>query len=699
MRRFQSDFLWPHAFKRGDVVRKIRALIFILQALLSCAVFTSAQAPQLNLLPMPTSVKLGTGQLTIDKSFAVALDGFDDQDLDKTIDRFLLQLSRQTGIPLRARAQTKASSPTLVIHAQHGRKATQELQEDESYQLTVMQAGTELTAPNSLGVLRGLQTFLQLIGPTPNGFAAPEVTITDGPRFPWRGLLIDVCRHFIPLDVLERNVDAMAAVKLNVLHLHLSDDEGFRMESKKFPKLTGEGSGGLYYTQAEMREFIAYAHDRGIRVVPEFDMPGHSRSWFLGYPELASAPGPYQLVSSVEPVMDPTQEKTYKFLDEFIGEMAGLFPDAYFHIGGDEVDGQQWNANPKIQNFIRAHGMKNNQDLQAYFNQRLQKIVSKHHKIMVGWDEVLHPALPKSIVVQSWRGQQSLAVAAKGGYRGLLSYGYYLDLMWPAWRHYAIEPLSGDAANLSAEEKSRILGGEACMWTELVTPENIDNRIWPRLAAIAERLWSPASIQDPQSMYRRLDELNWHLELLGLTQRTGEIEMLHQMLGSDDISSLLALADVVEPVKDYVRLDTVKINDSSLPLNHLVDAVSPESDVARNFRTLVETYIKGGYKDQNAALQIRERLARWRDNDAVLHPALEESFLLREAEPLSQNLSSVAAVGLASLDFLEKSEIPPEAWRTQQLSILSSARSPTAMLLLMIVDPVQELVMATTGSK
>ena len=191
--------------------------------------------------------------------------------------------------------------------------------------------------------------------------------------------------------------------------------------------------------------------------------------------------------------MDPTKDGTYKFLDKFLEEMAGLFPDEYLYIGGDEVAGKEWEVNPKIQAFMREHGMKNKQDLQR-LNQRLQKIVAKHHKIMVGRDEVLHPDLPKSVVVQSWRGQESLATAAKQGYRGMLSFGYYLDLMWPASRHYAVEPLSGEGASFNAEEKARILGGESCMWSEFVTPENIDSRIWPRNAAIAERLWSPASV-------------------------------------------------------------------------------------------------------------------------------------------------------------------------------------------------------------
>jgi hexosaminidase len=360
------------------------------------------------------------------------------------------------------------------------------------------------------------------------------------------------------------------------------------------------------------------------------------------------------------------------------------------------VNGAQWNANPKIQSFIHSHGMKNNQDLQAYFNQRLQKIVSKHHKTMIGWDEVLHPDLPKSILVQSWRGQQSLAAAAKQGYSGLLSYGYYLDLIWPASRHYAVDPLSGDAAALNLEEKSRVLGGESCMWAELVTPESIDSRIWPRNAAIAERLWSPQEAQDVGSMYRRLAEVSWHLALVGLTHRSASTEMLHRMLGSDDIASLRTLVDVLEPVKDYARAESIKLPaDNSVPLNHLVDAVSPESDVARDFRDLVQSYIQSGYKDHDAVEKIRALLTKWSVNDAKLHPQLEQSFLLKEVEPLSQDLSAVSTAGLAALDYLDKSEASPDAWRTLQLSLMTSAKTPKAEMLLIIVDPVQQLVDAS----
>jgi hexosaminidase len=656
------------------------------------SLFAAAQTqPQLNLMPMPASVQASAGQLPITQAFSVGSTGFHDASLDGAVQRFVAQLSRQTGIPFRP----DASAPALQIHADHGREAVQKLGEDESYELTVTSSSATLNAPTPLGILHGLQTILQLVEITPSGFAVPAVTIKDQPRFPWRGTLIDVSRHFIPLDVLKRNIDGMAAVKLNVLHWHLSDDQGFRAESKKLPKLTGMGSDGMFYTQAEITEFIAYAHDRGIRVVPEFDMPGHSRSWFLGYPELASGPGPYKLEGGgIDPVTDPTRESTYKFLEKFIAEMAKLFPDAYFHIGGDEVNPKQWDANPQIQAFIHAHGMKDDRDLQAYFNQRLLKIVTKNHKIMMGWDEILHPDLPKSILVQSWRGQESLAAAAKQGYPGLLSWGYYLDLMWPAAQHYAVDPMSGAAADLNAEQKGLILGGESCQWAEWVTPENVDSHIWPRNAVIAERLWSPQTQTDVNSMYARMNAVSLDLEWLGLKHRSARTRMLQRMAGDADIAELRVLADVVEPVKDYDRHGERPINFHA-PLNQMIDAAYPESDVARRFGNLVTAYIQGGRKDQAAETQIRAQLAVWRDNDAKLSSLLGQSFLISEDATLSQNLSAVAATGLQALDYLDRGQAIPDSWKTQQSALFGEASKPQANLLLKIVAPVQQLVDAS----
>jgi len=670
----------------------------------SAALCAAAQSqPPLNLMPMPASVQPGSGQLLITQSFSVAVSGVHDASLDEEVRRFQTQLSRQTGMTFYRQAGV---APTVQLHADHRREAVQKLGEDESYELTVTSSSATLTAPNSLGILRGLQTFLQLVQITPAGFAAPAVTIKDQPRFPWRGLMIDVSRHFIPLDALKRNLDAMAAVKMNVFHWHLSDDQGFRVESKKFPKLQEMDSDGLYYTQDEVRELIGYAHDRGIRVIPEFDMPGHTTAWFVGYPDMASGPGPYEIGRTIgiyDAAMDPTRESTYKFLEEFIAEMTKLFPDEYFHIGGDEVNGKQWSANPKIQAFMHAHGMKTNQDLQAYFNQRLQKIVAKNHKIMVGWDEILHPDLPKTIVVQSWRGQASLAAAAKQGYSGLLSYGYYLDLMWPAARHYAVDPMvlpgADPAASLTPDDARHILGGESCMWAEWVTPENVNSHIWPRNAAIAERLWSPQEVKDVDSMYVRMNAVSLDLEWLGLTHRSARMHMLHRMAGTADIAPLRVLADVVEPVQDYNRENLTKSPiDLRAPLTKLVDAVYPESDGARQFATLVQRFVQSGAKDQNAEGQIRSWLTLWRDNDAKLQPLLAQSSLLQEDAPLSQELSALGSTGLQGLDYLDKAQPAPDSWRAQQSPIFDQAKKPQANLLLMVAAPVQQLVDASAGT-
>ena len=654
---------------------------------------------QLNLMPWPSSVQQGTGQLPIRDSFTVAVTGTHDASLDSGVQRFMNDLSQITGIPFRANA---SGTPTLEVHADHGREAVQKLGEDESYELTVNGSGAKITAPTPLGALHGLQTFLQLVQITPSGFVAPVVTIKDQPRFSWRGLLIDVSRHFIPIDVLKRNLDGMEAVKMNVLHWHLSDDQGFRAESKKFPKLTGMGSEGKFYTQEQIRDLIAYAHDRGIRVIPEFDTPGHSRSWFVGYPELASNPGPFTVDNENGPssVTDPTREETYKFMDKFVEEMGKLFPDQFFHIGGDEVDPKFWDSNPKIQAFKEAHGMKSDADLQAYYNQRLEKILAKHHKTMVGWDEILHPDLPKDIVVQSWRGQESLAKAAEQGYRGLLSYGYYLDLMWPAERHYAADPMSGAAASLTPEQKKLILGGESAQWAEWVTPENIDSHIWPRNAAIAERLWSPQNVTDVNSMYARMHAVSLELEAIGLTELSARGRMLQRMAGTSDPTALEVLADVVEPVKDYNRWSEDQKGPINFhaPLTRLIDAAYPESHTSREFSALVQQYIQSGYKDQAAEARIRHWLTLWRENDAKLEPLLKRSSLLDEDIAVSQNLAMIAAAGLQALDYLDWGEAEPELWKAQQIAVLEVAKKPVAGLLLQVVAPVEQLVQAASGT-
>jgi hexosaminidase len=666
----------------------------------------TARAPQvaplaINVMPMPAMVTPVVGRLVVSQSFSVAIAGYSEPRLQRATQRFLHDLSRQTGYFLNDSAAAGHSG--LVIHADHASEQVQDLGEDESYVLDVSGAGAKLTAPNPLGVMHGLQTFLQLVEVTPNGYAAPAVHIEDSPRFPWRGLSIDVSRHFITMATLKRNVDAMAAVKMNVLHLHLSDDQGFRLESKEFPKLQEMGSDGMYYTQSEMRELIAFAGDRGIRVVPEFDMPGHSTAWFVGYPELSSGPGPYQIERRwgiFDPAMDPTRESTYKFLDRFITEMVSIFPDRYFHIGGDEVNGKQWDANPKIGEFMQGHNLKSDQELQQYFTDRVEKIVSKHHRYMVGWDEILTPGMPKDIVIQSWRGQDSLAEAARQGYRGILSSGYYLDAMAPAAQHYLVDPLAGADATLTPAQQKLILGGEACMWEEFASDENVESRIWPRAAAIAERLWSPQQVQDVNSMYRRMGAVSAQLEELGLMHRSSSEVMLARIAGTDDIAALQVLAQAVQPASITTRETEAEkaggIQTSDVPLNRMVDAIAPESEDARKFSAAVDQFIASKFQDAAAESRIRAKLTEWRDNDSALQPLLQNSFLLQEVAPVSQNLASLGAAGLQTLDYIDARKPAPPEWKLQQVAMIQQATKPTGDLVLAVAPAVQKLVEASS---
>ena len=668
-----------------------------LASILFLAVTASAFAQpltQLNLMPMPSQVTPGQGQFLIDGSFSVALQGIIDDRLVAARLRFLSTLGRETGIPF---SIEPVSTGAFTIQAQAASQPLPRLGDDESYQLTVTPTSVQLTAPNSLGILHGLQTFLQLVHITPQGFAAPAVAIVDQPRFHWRGLMIDSGRHFQPIPVIERNLDGMEAVKLNVLHLHLSENQGFRVESKVFPLLQEKGSNGQFYTQNQIRHIIDYASLRGIRVVPEFDMPCHTTAWFVGYPNIASGPGPYKIETKwgvFSPAMDPTRETTFDFLDKFIGEMTSLFPDAYFHIGGDECNGKEWNANPKIQAYMRTNHVKDNAALQSYFTGRVQKLVAAHGKIMEGWDEVLQPDTPRDVVIQSWRGPQGLAQAARQGNQVLLSNGYYIDLNQPASEHYLVDPLGGDAATLTPDQKARVLGGEATMWAEFVTPENIDSRIWPRTAAIAERFWSPETVRDLPSMYARMAAVSEKLNNYSLTHNSFTLAMLQRMSGTSDPEALEVLASIVQPPVGYQREELHEYTSASA-LNHLVDAVPPESETARKFTELA-ALIASGKASPAQWQQAHNALVLYRDNDAKLQPTLAASEITAELAPLSRGVSEVATIGLQALDDIKAHRSVPAADRDKTLQTLKAAEKAKAVLLDKLVPGVVLLVKATT---
>jgi hexosaminidase len=689
---------------------KQRMLIFLsMAALIPSLSFKAAsaefQAPALHLMPMPRHLTLNAGRLALEDNFKAVLTGCEDARLPASVARFLQRLQMKTGIPLNKTSSPDTKQAVLEIQCKGLGELVQSVAADESYTLEITDRNAQLIAASPIGIFRGLETFLQLVDLDDRSFYVPVLRIEDSPRFRWRGLLVDVSRHWEPIEVIKRIVDGMATVKMNVFHWHLSDDQGFRVESRIFPKLHLKGSDGKYYRQSEIKEVIAYARARGIRVIPEFDMPGHTTAWFAAYPELASAPGPYQIEQRswgvFDPCMDPTKRSVYSFLDSFIGEMAALFPDEYFHIGGDEVTGKQWDASAKISNFKARAKMKNNRDLQAYFNRQLLGILKKHGKKMIGWDEILHPELPKDIVVQSWRRQASLAEGARLGFKGILSFGYYLDHMRPASFHYQIDPLGKEAANLTEQEQAHILGGEACMWAEFVNPEIIEFRIWPRTAAIAERLWSPSSTQDIKDMYRRLEYVDVELDLFGSMHRKNSDRMLHRMASGADFEVLKNFTDLLKAT-GYSTRRRARQYYSLTPLNRLADSIMPESETALRFEILVDDMLGCLYKSPGSLPEslneAQKQLTLWNENYSKLKPVLDQSFLLKEAVPLAELVAELNKKGLESLEYIKARQKAPESWGKVAYALLDRADNQQVEVLIAIAPSIRRLVdIAATG--
>ena len=648
-------------------------------------------------MPVPRSVVPAEGRLTIDTSFRVAIPRFTDERLRRAVARAIQRLEARVAFALPRDPAAPGTVATLSIEVAGAGDRVQSLDEDESYTLEVRPAGATLRANTVVGALRGLETVLQLVTGDAHTFTLPAVTIEDSPRFRWRGLLVDVGRHFMPVEQVKKTLDGMAMVKLNVLHWHLSEDQGFRVESKRFPKLHQRGSDGQYYTQAELRDVVAYARDRGIRVVPEFDMPGHSTAWFVGYPQYTTRPGPIQVRRAwggADAIFDPTREEVYTFIDRFIGEMVTIFPDAYWHIGGDEVEDKHWNANRRIVAWRKRHRMRTNEELQAYFNQRLTRILARHGRRMVGWDEILHPDLPPQTVVQSWRGTNYLGDAARRGFTGILSAPYYLDHIKPATDFYLADPLPR-TTDLTPEQQALVLGGEACMWSEFVSFETTDSRLWPRLGAVAERLWSRQDVTDVPDMYRRLDILAGRLEAQGMRILSHSQRMLRKIAPAGDLAAVDSLLTVLQP-PFFGQAINGKQTTQLQPLTRMVDAARPDPPARWLTERLVRRFVVNP-TDSAAHDSLTTLFTRW----ATLGPAVDS--LAREAPGIGEALPAVAALqrtstlGLEAMQFVRTGTRPDSTWLAAAAADLKKFEGPQGLLRVVIVPEVKKLVALLQG--
>jgi hexosaminidase len=631
----------------------------------------------------------------------------------KALNRMYQTLNRRSGLYFKQRyINSKNNSDTSSLQVKVEKSVPTLPGADESYALTITNHSVNLNAPTTLGALHGLETILQLLTRNKNGeFYFPAVAIQDAPRFSWRGLMIDVARHFIPVDVLKRNIDAMAAVKMNVLHLHLTDNEGFRVESKIFPQLQNKGSNGEYYTQAQIKELISFAEERGIIIVPEFDMPGHTKSWFAGYPQLASAPGPYEPGSPVDfhsvkqmdlssimqllnnapfPAMDPTKESTYEFIDKFIAEMSSLFSSPFIHIGADENNGVAWKNNPQIVAFMKARNISNTHELQAYFVERISKILAKHHKQMIGWEELFSKNLVKDVTVQVWQNAAYTKQALDNGNPVLISKGFYLDVFMPAYVHHNNPDLP---AGLTGEKTRQLRGGEAAQWAEVADRTNIETRIWPRAAAIAEKFWSDTVNNDADDLYRRLFVLSEQLDESGL-QHVANYERALRRYTNDDVSSVKTLTDVLTPVKGYKKLFAQLMMPESMsyqtaPLVQVSDIVFVDSKVKWKFRDAVKSYLE--HKDVASETILRNYLQLWQNNNDQLKDLFVTSTQLKRVEEHSKNLSVIATLGLEAIDKL-KSGTTDLNWINEKLNILKTTNQVYGETELSVIPEIEALV-------
>jgi hexosaminidase len=639
---------------------------------------------QLNLMPWPQYINLTAGTFTLTKKFKVNITGNPDSRIFIGATNFLRRLDGRTGLFLEQAYVTKVNEfPTAELMINCDRKGKVGLNEDESYKLSIVSNKITINATTDLGALHGLETLLQLMQNNGTSFYFPAVEITDSPRFTWRGLMIDAARHFQPVNVIKRNLDAMASMKMNVFHWHLADDQGWRIEIKKHPKLTELASDGDYYTQEEIKDIVKYADERGIMVVPEIDIPGHASALLSVYPEIGSKQSgskPYSLgrrSGIYDSALDPTNPKTYLLLGEIFGEVCPLFTSSYFHIGGDENNGKEWNANPAIEEFKKVNKIASNHDLQTYFNMKLIPMLKKHNKRLMGWEEIMTKDMSKDAIIHAWRGGNegvtpggALITAAKNGYNTVLSNGYYIDLMLSVDGHYLNDPLPIDII-LSSEEKSRILGGEAAMWSELVTPLNIDSRIWPRTAAIAERLWSNDTITDLSSMHKRLKVISSRLEEVGVTHIRNKEVILRNITNYQDTKALNDFTNICEPLKNYKRNGGGKKYFMYSPLTLFADACTADASDAYDFNNAVNQYLENKTADNQKT--VTDYLKKWIAMDLDLIRLSVNAPLIQPVLPISNNLSAILKQLLLAIE--EKQNIDKKALNEllEQFTIRNSA--------------------------
>jgi hexosaminidase len=553
----------------------------------------ASDEPALSVIPAPRSLTPGSGSFRIPTSVTVAVSEPDDAKLAELAVLVADLLRHQAGAEV-AVSDTPASAPvgggvTLSLDAAETAEAGAD---PEAYVLEVTSEGVTLEAAAHAGLFYGIQTLRQLITPADDaGHEIPAVLIDDAPRFPYRGMHLDVGRHFFPVDFIKRYIDLMSRYKMNTFHWHLTEDQGWRLEIKKYPRLTEIGScraetmleknyepyvgDGIeycgFYTQAEAREVVAYAAERYVTVIPEIEMPGHSLAALSAYPELACTPGPFAAATrwGIFPDIYCPTEETFGFLEDVLAEVMAIFPSRYIHIGGDEAPKERWEESAEAQAVIEREGLADEHELQSYFIRRIEQFLIANGRRLIGWDEILEGGLAPEATVMSWRGIQGGIEAAQQGHDVIMTptshayFDYYqgdpevepiaIGGFLPLQRVYSFEPIPDE---LTAEQAKHVLGAQANVWTEFMkTPEKVEYMAYPRALAMAEVAWSPAEARDFDDFERRLPAALERLDAMGVDFRIPQVRGLDYDRVSLDGRFTVELSSMFDDAKIRYTLD------------------------------------------------------------------------------------------------------------------------------------------------
>jgi len=495
----------------------VLAMVMMLGALFT-ARRSEGREQVLPLIPRPVEVRRDSGEYLLANGASLRVSSVS-RDVAELLQA---DLHQRTGLQLEIQVTADLVGMTMAISAGSFPKLENAwpAPRPEAYTLRIAPAGVFLAGADRAGLYWATRTLLQLLERQGEQWVLPAVTVRDYPRFPRRGLLLDPARNFISLPGLKRQVDLISRLKLNVLHLHLTDDQGWRFESKAFPKLQEIGGQGKFYTQAELRELVAYAAARGVTVMPEIDMPGHTTALLAAYPEL-SCSGEKLEVShhvGIHPnALCPAKEEVYDFLQTLLAEVAAVFPSEYIHIGSDEVVAKDWDRCPACEKLLAEKKLTGKKGLHSYFLERVNAIITGLGRKTLAWDEVTDFA-PEGVTVQVWHKKNWVTVAVEQGREVISTPNLYTYLdhprwMLPLWLCYRLDPVP---AEVPPPRVKQIKGGGANLWGEFAPEAKLDQKLFPRLPALAEVYWSPQEDRRYLDFRRRLGKLQPELEAQGV---------------------------------------------------------------------------------------------------------------------------------------------------------------------------------------